>query len=82
MVRTLEARSLAATMAMACFARASFATGGANAANATECTGVGVCYCVNSDFRSAIAEKVDTYRELIAAERAKGKAIGYMSIPH
>jgi len=53
----------------------------ASAANATECTGVGLCYCVNTDFKDAIAEKVDYFRKTIAAERAKGKAIGYMSVP-
>ena len=47
----------------------------------TECTGVAVCYCINGDFKDAIAEKVDYYRKAIAAERAKGKAIGYMSVP-
>jgi len=53
----------------------------ADAANVTECTGVGVCYCINADFRDAIADKVDYFRKAIAAERAKGKAIGYMSVP-
>jgi hypothetical protein len=51
------------------------------AANATECTAVGLCYCVNPDFAPAIAEKVAFYRALITEERVKGKAIGYMSIP-
>ena len=53
----------------------------AHAANATECTRVQLCYCVNPDFASAIAEKVAYFRTLIAEERAKGKAIGYLSIP-
>ena len=53
----------------------------ARAANATECTPSGVCYCVNADFKAAVAEKVDFYRKAIAAERAKGKAVGYMSVP-
>ena len=54
---------------------------GAHAATATECTGVGLCYCVNVDFRPAIAEKVTYFRNLLAEQRAKGKATGYMSIP-
>ena len=58
-----------------------FAPAAAIAANVTECTGVAVCYCINGDFKDAIAEKVDYYRKAIAAERAKGKAIGYMSVP-
>src|SRR5437762_2383772 len=57
------------------------ASGVVHAANATECTAVNVCYCFNTDFRAAIQEKVDYYRNLLAAERAKGKAVGYMSIP-
>ncbi|MEO5766507.1 MAG: hypothetical protein ABIR52_14465, partial [Casimicrobiaceae bacterium] len=55
--------------------------GAANAANVTECTGVGLCYCANADFKDAVAEKVEYFRKAIAAERAKGKAIGYMSVP-
>jgi hypothetical protein len=53
----------------------------AAAANVTECTAGGLCYCVNADFKDAVAEKVDYFRKAIAAERAKGKAIGYMSVP-
>jgi hypothetical protein len=51
------------------------------AANVTECTGGGQCYCINADFRAAIDEKVAYFRAQIAAERAKGKAVGYLSIP-
>lgn len=53
----------------------------ASAANATACTLTGLCYCSNTDFSAAIAEKVAYYRTTIAAERAKGKAIGYLSVP-
>ncbi|HET9338996.1 MAG TPA: hypothetical protein VFQ55_08355 [Casimicrobiaceae bacterium] len=53
----------------------------AHAANATQCTLTGLCYCSNADFGAAIAEKVAYYRTTIAAERAKGKAIGYLSVP-
>ena len=53
----------------------------APAANVTECSTGGLCYCVNADFKDAIAEKVDYFRKTMAAERAKGKAIGYMSVP-
>jgi hypothetical protein len=66
---------------VALVAAATFASAGALAASATECTAVGLCYCVNPDFASAVAEKVAYYRTLISAERAKGKAIGYLSIP-
>jgi len=52
-----------------------------SAAPVTECTATAVCYCVNSDFKAAVDEKVAYYRATIAAERAKGKAIGYLSVP-
>jgi hypothetical protein len=52
-----------------------------DAAPSTQCTVIGVCYCVNTDFKAAIDEKIASYRAAIAAERAKGKAIGYMSVP-
>jgi hypothetical protein len=51
------------------------------AAPVTQCTVVGACYCVNSDFKAAVDEKVAFYRSTIAAERAKGRAIGYLSVP-
>jgi hypothetical protein len=53
----------------------------AQAANATECTAIGLCYCINTDFQPVIQEKVAFFRAQIAAEKAKGKAIGYLSIP-
>jgi hypothetical protein len=53
----------------------------AQAAPVTECTAFRVCYCMNSDFRAAIDDKVAWYRSTIAAEKAKGKAIGYLSVP-
>ena len=55
--------------------------GTARAAPATECTRVGTCYCINSDFRQAIADKVAYFRGVIAEQRAKGRAVGYLSIP-
>ncbi len=56
-------------------------SGTAHAAPATECATSGICFCINDDFRPAIAEKVAYYRTAIAEQRAKGKAIGYLSIP-
>jgi hypothetical protein len=53
----------------------------AHAAPATECTVINVCFCINTDFRAAIDDKVAYYRRAIADQKAKGKAIGYMSIP-
>jgi hypothetical protein len=47
----------------------------------TECTAVKLCYCVNQDFMGLIDEKVTLIRKMIAEQRTKGKAIGYLSIP-
>ena len=53
----------------------------AHAAKATECTVLKLCFCVNEDFKPLIAEKVKFFRAAIAEQRAKGKAIGYISVP-
>jgi hypothetical protein len=47
----------------------------------TECTAVKLCYCVNPDFIGLIDEKVALIRKMVAEQRAKGKAVGYLSIP-
>ncbi len=53
----------------------------AHAAKTTECTHLKFCYCVNDDFKPLIEEKVEFFRAAIAEQRAKGKAIGYISVP-
>jgi hypothetical protein len=48
----------------------------------TQCTtGVKFCYCVDDAFLPLIDEKVKSLRAMIASERAKGKALGYLSVP-
>jgi hypothetical protein len=47
----------------------------------TACTRLDICYCVNSDYRDAISANVARVRQLIAARKAEGKSIGYLSIP-
>ena len=54
---------------------------GAYAAKSTECTKIGVCYCVNDDLKATIATRVDRFRTLIAEQRKAGKAVGYLSVP-
>ena len=54
---------------------------GACAAAVTRCSANGICYCVNPDFQDMVEKKVAHFRALIAAQRAKGKAIGYLSVP-
>jgi hypothetical protein len=47
----------------------------------TACTRLDICYCVNSDYRDAIAANVARVRQLMASNKAQGKAVGYLSIP-
>ncbi len=47
----------------------------------TACTPLDICYCVNSDYREVIDANVARVRQLIASNKAQGKAIGYLSIP-
>ena len=57
------------------------ASSGAFAAKATECTKVGICYCVNDELKATIQAKVDRFRQTIAEQRKAGKAVGYLSVP-
>ena len=59
----------------------SFAITPAHAAKTTECTTLKLCFCVNDDFKPLIDEKVKFFRTAIAEQRAKGKAVGYVSVP-
>src|SRR5882757_3626971 len=54
---------------------------GAAAEPITTCTQGGICYCVNADFLAVIQERVSAIRARLEAERAAGKATGYISIP-
>src|SRR5262245_42910143 len=51
------------------------------AAKSTECTKIAVCYCVDNDLKAVIDAKVASFRQMLAAERSAGKAVGYMSVP-
>jgi hypothetical protein len=53
----------------------------AQAASVTACTALDICYCVNTDYLGAINANVPRVRQLIADNKAKGKAIGYLSVP-
>ena len=53
----------------------------AYAAKTTECTQLKLCYCVNDDFKPLIEAKVKFFRAAIAEQKAKGKAVGYISVP-
>ena len=51
------------------------------AAKVTECSKVGVCYCVDEELKAVIATKLDAFRRMIIEQRKAGKAVGYLSIP-
>ena len=72
-------RSTAAGVALG----TAFALAGAtaHAAKATECTKIGICYCVNDELKPVIATKVERFRALVADQRKAGKAVGYLSVP-
>jgi hypothetical protein len=53
----------------------------AHAAKTTECTKIGICYCVNDELKPTIAAKVERFRQLIAEQRKAGKSVGYLSVP-
>jgi hypothetical protein len=76
---TLLASALLSTHALA---QAAATTPAHKAVMNTQCTtGVKFCYCVDDAFLPLIDEKVKSLRAMIASERAKGKAIGYLSVP-
>jgi hypothetical protein len=68
------------TIALAAAALVSSQAAGA-ASLVTACTSLDICYCVNSDYREVIDASVARVRQLIASNKAQGKAIGYLSIP-
>ena len=53
----------------------------ARAAKVTECSKVGICYCVNDELKPTIATKIDRFRQQIAEQRKAGKVVGYLSVP-
>jgi hypothetical protein len=86
--RTLKNHSLRITYAFIAAAAISTASAQTPATAAapkvvsnTQCTAIKMCYCVNDEFLPLIDEKVKMLRKIIADERAKGKAIGYFSVP-
>jgi hypothetical protein len=47
----------------------------------TACTKLDFCYCVQPELLPAITANIKAVHDQIVAERAKGKAIGYLSVP-
>ena len=63
------------------YAAALVAPSSAQAARATECTAINICYCVEQDLKGAIDTNVSKVRQVIAEQKSAGKAVGYLSIP-
>ena len=57
------------------------APGAAQVAKSTECTKIGICYCISADLKPAIEAKVAFFRQQAAEARKAGKAVGYLSVP-
>ena len=74
-------RSVVRLACIAAIVALSSASSGALAAKATECTKLGICYCVNDELKSTIQSKVERFRQTIAEQRKAGKAVGYLSVP-
>jgi len=53
----------------------------AQSGKATECTKIGLCYCVSADLKPVIEARVAYFRKLAAEQRKAGKAVGYLSVP-
>ena len=51
------------------------------AAPATECTKIGICYCVNDDHKQAVMRNVERLRAIVVEQRKAGKSVGYLSVP-
>jgi hypothetical protein len=54
---------------------------GAAAGKTTECTKIGICYCVNEAVKPDIAARLERFRQTLSEQRKAGKTIGYMSLP-
>jgi len=69
------------SLAAAALLGVAFTAGAADPAKSSECTRIGICYCVSSEMKPAIEEKITRLRALIAEQRRAGKFVGYLSVP-
>jgi hypothetical protein len=74
LTRKIEVAAAAVLVALA-------ASAPAGAETRTACTALDICYCVNSDYLGAISANVARVRQLLADNKTKGNAIGYLSVP-
>ena len=76
---SVHSSTMAATFALVAAATAWHEP--AHATKISECTKIGICYCVNEDLKPTIQAKVDRFRQILAEQRKAGKTIGYLSVP-
>jgi len=79
MGRSRWTKQVAAAALMVAFAAPAWAE--AEPATQTKCTALEICYCVTTKYLDAIGANVARMRQLIAGNRAQGKAVGYLSVP-
>jgi hypothetical protein len=78
---SLRTRRLLLAFAVTLLAACTTTPPPSSSAPTTDCTAIGICYCINPGFKPVIDAQVAKLRGIIEAERAKGKAVGYLSIP-
>ena len=81
MSREHGSRLLLVVAALTFGALSARAASAAEAGKGTECTKIGLCYCVSSELKSAIDERVARFRAMIAEQHKAGKSVGYLSVP-
>lgn len=77
----IRRQATAAAILTACLAGFLPRPAAAETVMVTECTVIGLCYCVNEDYLTPINANIARLRQLIADQKTQGKAIGYISVP-
>jgi hypothetical protein len=81
MSRKLAFKPVLFAVALAFGAQGIAAADAADPARSSECTKIGICYCVSGEAKPAIDEKIQRFRTVIAEQHKAGKAVGYLSVP-
>jgi hypothetical protein len=79
--KKIPTQATAAAILAACLVGLLSRPAAAETVMVTECSVIGLCYCVNKDQLTPINANIARVRQLIADQKAQGKAIGYMSVP-
>jgi len=81
MFRTQACRPWRVAAALTLLAAVAPSPAAAQGAKSTECTKIGVCYCVSTELKPVIEARVAHFRQVAADQRKAGKAVGYLSVP-